>query len=160
MANNKSELSGAAKIVGPSIMLLLALGAVACSASPVMSTSDSLSTKRQASATAATDTNAGATCGFAGNQDVYGLGIRLGLYAQWLSTYLSNWLHSANVTKMRSVNTCFQLAMFTALMAMANQDPKPHAIDPYIIIIQIMGSVSSPQSPRAWNFVARANTNS
>lgn len=43
---------------------------------------------------------------------------------------------------MRAVNTFFQLAMFTALVAMANQTPSPNAIDPYIVIIQIIGSVS------------------
>ncbi|PWW75579.1 hypothetical protein C7212DRAFT_345521 [Tuber magnatum] len=81
-------------------------------------------------------------CGFSGNQDVYGLGIRIGLYAQWLSTFLSNWLHQRKVTKMRDVNTCFQLAMLTALLAISNQDVT-HAIDPYIVIIQIIGSAST-----------------
>ena len=86
-------------------------------------------------------------CGFSGNQDVYGLGIRVGLYAQWTSTFLSNWLHQKKVTKMRDVNTCFQLAMLTALLAISNQGGT-HAIDPYIIIIQIIGSVSHFLVPR------------
>lgn len=123
------------------VLLFLALGTIICSASPITSTPSSLKTKRQTTTANVVETTAVKTCGFAGNQDVYGLGIRIGLYAQWLSTYLSNWLHSANVTKMRSVNTCFQLAMFTALVAIANQNQKPHIIDPYIIIIQFIGSV-------------------
>lgn len=114
------------------LLLLLALSII-CSATPTTSPS---TRKRQAPPTPSP------ACGFAGNPDIYGIGIRLGLYAQWLSTYLSNWLHSAKVTDMRAINTFFQLAMFTALMAMANQTPSPQVIDPYIVIIQIMGSVS------------------
>lgn len=95
-------------------------------------------------------------CGFSGNQDVYGLGIRVGLYAQWLSTFLSNWLHQRKVTKMRDVNTCFQLAMLTALLSISNQGTATHAIDPYIIIIQIIGSVSHLLNPHR---VTKAKTN-
>jgi hypothetical protein len=44
---------------------------------------------------------------------------------------------------MRDVNTCFQLAMMIALIALAtkNSDQRPHALDLYIIIMQIVGSV-------------------
>lgn len=148
MANYKAGPFRATRIVGPSLLLLLALVAV-CSASPVVSTSGFLKTKRQTeTTTTTTETPAADTtgemkrCHFEGNADVYGLGIRVGLYAQWLSTYISNWLHKTKVTKMRDINTCFQLAMLIALMAMANQQPDPHVIDPLIIIIQIIGSVS------------------
>ncbi|KAF8242920.1 hypothetical protein K440DRAFT_664457 [Wilcoxina mikolae CBS 423.85] len=84
-------------------------------------------------------------CGFKGNPDVYGLGIRLGLYSQWLSTLISNWFHQHNLTRMRDVNTCFQLAMMIALIALATtnrdqQNLRPHALDLYIIIMQIVGS--------------------
>lgn len=86
-------------------------------------------------------------CGFRGNPDVYGLGIRLGLYAQWLSTLISNWFHQANITRMRDVNTCFQLAMMIAMIALAtNEAARPHALDLYIIIVQIVGSVRSSKS--------------
>lgn len=114
------------------LLLLLTLSII-CSATPTPSPS---TRKRQTTPTSSP------ACGFAGNPDIYGLGIRLGLYAQWLSTFLSNWLHSAKVTDMRALNTFFQFAMFTALVAMANQTPIPHMIDPYIVIIQIIGSVS------------------
>jgi hypothetical protein len=51
------------------------------------------------------------TCGYNGNQDVYGLGIRIGLYSQWTSTLISNWFHTFNLSRARDVNTFFQLAM-------------------------------------------------
>lgn len=115
-------------------LLLLALPIICCASS---SSAPSPPSKRQTVPVAPSP-----PCGFVGNPDIYGLGLRLGLYSQWLSTFLSNWLHSAHVTDMRAVNTFFQLAMITALVAMANQNPRPHVIDPYIVIIQIIGSVS------------------
>jgi hypothetical protein len=51
------------------------------------------------------------SCGYVGNQDVYGLGIRIGLYSQWTSTLISNWFHTFNISRARDVNTFFQLAM-------------------------------------------------
>lgn len=132
MATPKSNISRLVRV----IPYLLLLSSVAVSASPLLS-----KTKRQSSSL---DKEALEPCRFEGNQDIYGLGIRIGLYAQWLSTYISNWLHNKKLTKMRDINTMFQLAMLAALMAMANtnQDPKPHVIDPFIIIIQVIGSVS------------------
>jgi hypothetical protein len=31
-------------------------------------------------------------CGFVGNPDLYGIGIRVGIYAQWFAALLSNYL--------------------------------------------------------------------
>ncbi|KAH0606678.1 uncharacterized protein H6S33_003512 [Morchella sextelata] len=131
MVTSKSNISRLVRV----IPYLLLLSSVAVSASPLLSKA-----KRQSSSLTE---DALEPCGFAGNQDIYGLGIRIGLYAQWLSTYISNWLHNKKLTKMRDINTMFQLAMLVALMSIANQDPKPHVIDPFIIIIQVIGSAST-----------------
>ncbi|KAF8533466.1 hypothetical protein BDD12DRAFT_898952 [Trichophaea hybrida] len=53
--------------------------------------------------------------------------------------------HQHNLTCMRDVNTCFQLAMMIALIALATtnrdqQNLRPYALDLYIIIMQIVGS--------------------
>lgn len=58
---------------------------------------------------------------------------------------LSNWLVTNTVSQ--SVNTCFQLVMLVAIIAMSIQNPKPHAIDVYLIIAQIVGSVIIPTEP-------------
>ncbi|KAI5843912.1 hypothetical protein DFP73DRAFT_69642 [Morchella snyderi] len=131
MLTPKSNISRLARV----IPYLLLLSSVAVSASPLLSKA-----KRQSSSLTEEVLE---PCNFAGNPDIYGLGIRIGLYAQWLSTYISNWLHNKKLTKMRDVNTMFQLAMLIALMTIANQDPKPHVIDPFIIIIQVIGSAST-----------------
>ena len=55
--------------------------------------------KAEALAAKAAATGANVGCGFVGNSDVYGLGIRIGLYSQWLSTIISNWFHHYNLTQ-------------------------------------------------------------
>ncbi|TGZ78985.1 hypothetical protein EX30DRAFT_365512, partial [Ascodesmis nigricans] len=74
---------------------------------------------------------------------------------------LSNWLISNKVSRMRDINTCFQVAMLFAIFSMSGQEPAPHAIDVYIIVVQIVGSLctvsshnlkkASPRSPATAN---------
>ena len=57
-------------------------------------------------------------CGFAGNSDIYGFGIRLGIYAQWVASILSKvFLVSESPNVLRDVvdaNTIFSIAIFIA----------------------------------------------
>ncbi|KAG8952321.1 hypothetical protein FRC04_004749 [Tulasnella sp. 424] len=58
-------------------------------------------------------------CGFDGDDNTYGLGIRLGLYFQWLSTMLSNFLgivKPEEAKSMKGVNLCFQASVFGGLL--------------------------------------------
>lgn len=109
------------------------------------------STKSAAGDLAASVGTSGANsgCGFVGNSDVYGLGIRIGLYSQWLSTLISNWFHHYNLTRMRDVNTCFQMAMMISLLAVTSRSQvvRPHAVEVYIIMMQIIGSVCLRPTP-------------
>lgn len=56
------------------------------------------------------------TCGFQGDDNTYGLGIRLGLYIQWIATSLANNFVPDEAVAMRSVNFCFQLSTFVGLL--------------------------------------------
>jgi len=51
-------------------------------------------------------TSAIETCGFQGDDNTYGLGIRLGLYLQWLTTSLANNFEPNEAINMRDINTC------------------------------------------------------
>lgn len=58
-------------------------------------------------------------CGFDGDDNTYGLGIRLGLYFQWLSTMLSNFIgivKPEEAKSMKGVNLCFQASVFGGLL--------------------------------------------
>ncbi|KAG8914539.1 hypothetical protein FRC00_012642 [Tulasnella sp. 408] len=59
------------------------------------------------------------SCGFDGDSNTYGLGIRLGLYLQWLSTALCSLLKSSSEEEsknMKGVNLCFQASVFGGLL--------------------------------------------
>lgn len=55
-------------------------------------------------------------CTFEGNPEIYSLGIRLGIYLQWISALMANLLHANGVQDMLATNTIFLLALFIALV--------------------------------------------
>ncbi|KAK4213834.1 hypothetical protein QBC37DRAFT_422438 [Rhypophila decipiens] len=54
-------------------------------------------------------------CGFEGNPDFYGLGIRLGIYLQWISSFLANISLKDVIAGTLETNFIFLLAVFIAL---------------------------------------------
>ena len=58
------------------------------------------------------------SCGFAGNSDIYGLGIRLGVYFQWVASMLSKRYLTASspelLRELLDANTIFSLSIFIA----------------------------------------------
>ncbi|KAL9637308.1 MAG: hypothetical protein Q9164_002270 [Protoblastenia rupestris] len=65
------------------------------------------------------------TCGFTGNSDIYGLGIRLGIYLQWIAALISKrYLVSSRSEILRElldVNTIFSLAIFIATVILPTE---------------------------------------
>ncbi len=55
-------------------------------------------------------------CGFDGNGDIYGLGARVGIYLQWLTSILAENVHEPAVESTRDANTTFQVAMFAGFI--------------------------------------------
>ncbi|RPB26915.1 hypothetical protein L211DRAFT_753567, partial [Terfezia boudieri ATCC MYA-4762] len=53
--------------------------------------------------------------GFTGDADTYGLGIRIGLYFQWITSSIAYSFVPSEAITMRGVNNCFQAAMFAGL---------------------------------------------
>jgi hypothetical protein len=58
-------------------------------------------------------------CGFEGNADIYGLGIRLGLYPQWLSTYIACQTLPGAILDLIDVTFNFESTMFIATIVLA-----------------------------------------
>jgi hypothetical protein len=46
-------------------------------------------------------------CAVTGNLDLYGIGIRIGIYAQWLATLIADLLTPSEVDAIKSTNTYF-----------------------------------------------------
>lgn len=54
------------------------------------------------------------SCTIAGNSDFYGLGIRIGIYLQWVTAFLANHLLRESIDTSLEINTIFLLALFIA----------------------------------------------
>jgi hypothetical protein len=78
------------------------------------------------------------SCSFSGNADMYGVGIRIGFYLQWIGTILAGWLASDEVPSMRMSNALFVSATFFALILEAAQDTL-QPVEIYIILLLSFG---------------------
>ncbi|KAM3533391.1 hypothetical protein MY4038_003284 [Beauveria bassiana] len=54
-------------------------------------------------------------CGYDGNSDLYGVGVRVGLYAQWVAMLLSTVFEPRSEAGLRTTNLIIQLAVFIGL---------------------------------------------
>ena len=86
--------------------------------------------------------------GFEGDQDTYGLGIRIGVYFQWITTSIAYSFIPSEAVTMRGVNNCFQAAMFAGLLFLTIlKGPKLYAVEAYLMLVFCMGGVCSPTVP-------------
>jgi hypothetical protein len=93
--------------------LLIAIAASGCIASRLPHSTVLPSVSRQLSSPGWT---------FIGNSDLYGLGIRIGIYLQWISGLLANSFLADSVQDLLATNTIFLIALFTALAIISAED--------------------------------------
>lgn len=89
-------------------------------------------------------------CGFAGNPDIYGLGIRLGYYTQALAVWFANYFFYRDVKSLRGANLIFILALLITICIYAFNAEKTYAIEVFLLL-QIglcMGMVSLSSDTR------------
>jgi len=109
------------------VLLLLILCARCCG----------LDLKRQSNDTTtnSNDTSpASTTCGFVGNNDIYGIGIRIGYYTQALSVWFANYFVLSEAKVLRSVNLLFLVAILVGLFWVSLQPGQTHAIEAFILL--------------------------
>lgn len=76
--------------------------------------------------------------GFDGNSDFYGLGIRLGVYLQWLASWLTNTLSPDEAGPSHDVNSIFVLAIVVAIItSIASDRIKP--VEVYVMLLICLG---------------------
>lgn len=73
-------------------------------------------------------------CGFTGNPDLYGIGIRLGYYTQALSVWFANYFVFSEAKVLRSVNLLFLLALFIALAWLSRRSQQTYAIEVFLLL--------------------------
>jgi hypothetical protein len=78
------------------------------------------------------------SCSFSGNADMYGAGIRVGFYLQWLGGILAGWLASDEIPNMRISNALLISATFLALLLQTAQNGL-HLVEIYIVLLLTFG---------------------
>ena len=83
------------------------------------------------------------TCGYEGNSDVYGLGIRVGIYLQWISGLLSKaFLEEKDLRDVLNENAIFLLAIFLATVLLVTDTISGvHGVDILIMLHIFFGSI-------------------
>lgn len=76
-----------------------------------------------------------------GNPDLYGLGVRVGLYAQWTATLVTTVLDPANEAALRLLNLVVQTAVFLGLCTESGRHAS--AVGSLITQLLLCGSLSS-----------------
>lgn len=74
-----------------------------------------------------------ASCGFTGNPDLYGIGIRIGYYTQALSVWIANYFVLSESKSLRSVNLLFMLALFIGLIWLSHRPSEVYAVEAYLL---------------------------
>ena len=87
-------------------------------------------------------------CSFSGNPDIYGLGIRVGIYLQWFAYLLATKFLEERDVDIRDANTMFLLAIFiaTAVLPTTNQT-QTHAVEGMILLYIFFGGAFSVLFP-------------
>lgn len=81
-------------------------------------------------------------CTVAGNSDLYGLGIRIGIYLQWATALIANYARAEDIATALVTNTIFLAAVCISSLKLAVQGTLQQA--EYLIVIHIaMGFVLS-----------------
>jgi len=73
-------------------------------------------------------------CGFEGNADLYGLGIRLGIYFQWLSAQLCRVLHKEYVVELDRAYMIFLSAVFIALLVLTGDANSTYDVEVLLLM--------------------------
>lgn len=83
-------------------------------------------------------------CGFDGDDNTYGLGIRIGIYLQWITTSIAYNFLPKEAGTMRGINNCFQAAMFAGLLFVTiTKGPELYAVEAFMMLTFCMGGVCS-----------------
>lgn len=79
------------------------------------------------------------SCGFDGDSDMYGLGIRIGFYIQWYGSIAAAWLDKGEAKGMRLANSLFISATFLALIIQTPMNTL-QPVEIYIILLLTYGA--------------------
>lgn len=74
------------------------------------------------------------SCGFTGNTDIYGIGIRIGYYTQALAVWFSNFFLYREAKALRAVNNLFLLALMIVAVIYFVNATTTHVIEAFLLL--------------------------
>lgn len=86
-------------------------------------------------------------CGIPGNPDIYGLGIRLGLYMLWIATMFTYEFLDEEVSNALDTNIIFFFSIGVATFVLSTQTPRPYVEEIYILLCIFFGGFWSLAFP-------------
>ena len=81
--------------------------------------------------------------GFDGNDDLYGLGIRIGIYLQWISSLLTSLLLPTGTSDYLDTNSIFLFAVFIATATATQRNGGLHPAEAFIMLQLCFGFLLS-----------------
>lgn len=81
--------------------------------------------------------------GFEGNDDLYGLGIRIGIYLQWVSSLLTSLLLPTGASDYLDTNSIFLFAVFIATATATQRNGGLHPAEAFIMLQLCFGFLLS-----------------
>lgn len=81
--------------------------------------------------------------GFDGNDDLYGLGIRIGIYLQWISSLLTSLLLPTGASDYLDTNSIFLFAVFIATATATHRNGGLHPAEAFIMLQLCFGFLLS-----------------
>jgi hypothetical protein len=96
-----------------------------------------------------------AECSFAGNSDAYGLGIRLGVYLQWLGSHIANRTYYArdSIGNLLDTNAIFLSALLVATWLLSVRKDETYAVEIAILLYLMWGTLGSVFTIRGYRTV-------
>lgn len=79
-------------------------------------------------------------CGFPGNSDVYGLGVRVGIYLQWIAAIISCQFREESMRDVQTADFIFLIAIGVATLVLS-VDPSTHAVEIMILLCIFFGDI-------------------
>ena len=73
-------------------------------------------------------------CGFVGNADIYGIGIRIGYYTQAFAVWFATYFHFLEAGVLRDVNKLFLIALIFAGLIYVSKARETYAVEPFLLM--------------------------
>ncbi|KAF2803285.1 uncharacterized protein BDZ99DRAFT_468260 [Mytilinidion resinicola] len=86
-------------------------------------------------------------CGFSGNSDLYGLGIRIGVYLQWFTSQIAFYFHLEGSNDLSDAYILFSIALEIALFVLTFQDGT-YTIEIVVMFYMFFGGILSVKGYR------------